>query len=91
MARVSAVRRNLKEAGGKAQDRRTETAYEAALPGEEAKIFNAQYLYGGQRCICGGHRREGGCALPGEVRRRARECYGVREGVGYGGGSQQRA
>jgi len=41
------------------------------LPGEEAKIFNARDLYGGQRCKCGGHRREGGSALPGEVRRRA--------------------
>jgi len=35
--------------------------------GEEANIFEARYLYGKHGCICDGHKREGGCALPGEV------------------------
>jgi len=30
-----------------------------------------QYPYGSQLRICGGHKREGGCALPGEVCRRS--------------------
>ena len=37
------------------------------MPGEEAHISKAQYLYGRHGRICGGHKREGGCALPGEV------------------------
>lgn len=35
--------------------------------GEEANIFEARYLYGRHGCRCDGHKREGGCALPGEV------------------------
>ena len=35
--------------------------------GKKAKIFKAQYLYGKHRHICGGHKCEGVCALPGEV------------------------
>jgi hypothetical protein len=35
--------------------------------GEEAKIFKARYLYGKRGRICGGHKRESVCALPGEV------------------------
>ena len=34
---------------------------------EKAIIFKVQYLYGRHGRICGGHKREGGCALPGEV------------------------
>jgi hypothetical protein len=37
------------------------------MSGEEAHIFEARYLYGRHDCICDGHKREGGCALPGEV------------------------
>ena len=37
------------------------------MPGEEANIFKARYLYGRHGRICGGHKREGGRALPGEV------------------------
>ena len=37
------------------------------MSGEEAYIFKARYLYGRHGCICDGHKREGGCALPGEV------------------------
>jgi hypothetical protein len=64
---VSIARWNLKEAAGKALARRTETAYEACKLDEEATIFKVQYLYGKLERICGGHKREGGCALPGEV------------------------
>ena len=66
-ARVSIVRWNLKEAAGKALARRTEIAYEACKLDEEAIIFKVQYLYGKLVRICGGHKREGECALPGEV------------------------
>ena len=66
-ARVSIARWNLKEAAGKALVRRTEIAYEACKLDEEANIFKVQYLYGKLVRICGGHKREGGCALPGEI------------------------
>jgi hypothetical protein len=66
-ARVSTARWNLKEVAGKALARRTETAYEACKLDEEAHIFKVQYLYGKLVRICGGHKREGECALPGEV------------------------
>ena len=35
--------------------------------GKKAKIFKAPYLYGKRVRRCGGHKREGACALPGEV------------------------
>ena len=61
------ARWNLKEAAGKALARRTEIGFEAWKLAEEAIIFKVQYLYGKLGCRCGGHKREGGCALPGEV------------------------
>jgi len=64
---VSIARWNLKEAGGKALARRTGIAYEAYASDEEANIFKVRYLYGRRVGICGGHKREGGRALPGEV------------------------
>ena len=70
-ARVSIARWNLKEAAGKALARRTGIAYEAAMPDEKAYIFKVQYLYGRHGRICGGHKRESGCALPGEICRSA--------------------
>ena len=57
----------LKEAAGKALARRTGIAYEAVMLDEESIIFKVLYLYGEHERICGGHKREGGCALPGEV------------------------
>src|SRR5688572_33259006 len=66
-ARVSIARWNLKEAAGKALARRTEIAYEACNLGEKADIFKVRYLYGKIVCRCGGHKREGEGALPGEV------------------------
>ena len=63
------VRWDLKEAAGKTLARRTETVYEAARPDEEAYISKVRYLSGRPGRICGGHKREGECALPGEVRR----------------------
>ena len=38
---------------------------------EKAKIFKVQYLYGKRGRICGRYKREGECALPGEVCRPA--------------------
>jgi len=64
---VSTVRWNLKEAGGKALARRTEIAYEAVRLDEKAHIFKVRYLYGKFGCRCGGHKREGKSAIPGEV------------------------
>ena len=34
---------------------------------EKAIIFKVRYLYGKHGRRYGGHKREGGCALPGEV------------------------
>jgi len=34
---------------------------------EKANIFKVRYLHGKHGRICGGHKREGECALPGEV------------------------
>ena len=64
---MSIARWNLKEAAGKTLARRTEIAYEACKLDEEANIFKVQYLYGKLGRRCGGHKREGGCALPGEI------------------------
>jgi len=44
---------------------------------EEAYKFKVQYLHGRTGCICSRNKREGGCALPGEIcRRRWRQGYG---------------
>ena len=61
------MRWNLKEAAGKALARRTEIAYEAVKLDEKAHIFKVQNLYGELGCRCGGHKREGEGALPGEI------------------------
>jgi hypothetical protein len=37
------------------------------MQGKEANISKAQNLSGRHGRICGGHKREGKCALPGEV------------------------
>ena len=34
---------------------------------EKANIFKVRYLHGKHGRICGRHKREGGCALPGEI------------------------
>ena len=64
---MSIVRWNLKEAAGKTLARRTEIAYEACKLDEKANLFKVRYLYGKLVRICGGHKREGGCAIPGEI------------------------
>jgi hypothetical protein len=89
-ARVSIARWNLKEAAGKALARRTGSAYEADVLGKEAKISETQYLHGKHGRICDGHKRESGCALPGEICRPAL-CYRRREASGRDGRSQPRA
>ncbi|MFO8009415.1 MAG: hypothetical protein R6U89_01245 [Dehalococcoidia bacterium] len=57
---------------------------------EEAIIFEVRNLHGEHGRRCGGHKREGGCAIPGEVCQPAL-CYGHREVTGRVGRSQQRA
>ncbi len=34
---------------------------------EKAIIFKVQFLHGKHERRCGGHKREGECALPGEI------------------------
>jgi hypothetical protein len=87
---VSIARWNLKEAAGKALARRTEMAYEACKLDEEAIIFKVRYLYGKLVRRCGGHKREGESALPGEVCQLVRN-YRHREVTGRVGRSQPRA
>jgi hypothetical protein len=57
----------LKEAAGKALARRTGIAYKAVMLDEKATIFKVRYLSGKHYRKCGGHKREGGSALPGEI------------------------
>ena len=78
---MSIARWNLKEAAGKALARRTEIAYEACKLDKKADIFKVRYLYGKLERRCGGHKREGKCALPGEVCNLAMS-YCCREAVG---------
>ena len=87
---MSIVRWNLKEAAGKALARRTEIAYEARKLDEEANIFKVQYLYGKLVRRCGGHKREGESAIPGEVCQPVTN-YRHREVTGRADRSQQRA
>jgi hypothetical protein len=76
---VSIARWNLKEAVGKALARRREIAYEACNLGEKAQRFKVQYLYGKIVCRCGGHKREGESALPGEICNFAVELPSLRD------------
>jgi len=87
---VSIARWNLKEAAGKALARRTEIGYEACKLDEKANIFKVQYLYGRLARICGGHKREGESALPGEICQLVTN-YHHREVMGRAGRSQPRA
>jgi len=61
----------LDQAEGKALARRTGIAYEACMSDKKATIFKVRYLTGRHVRICGGHKREGGRALPGEASRDA--------------------
>jgi hypothetical protein len=60
------------------------------MPDEKANIFKVQNLSGRHGRICGGHKREGGCVLAGEICRSAL-CYRHREVSGRVGRSQPRA
>jgi hypothetical protein len=51
---------------------------EASHWGETAKIVEARYLHGTMRCRADRHKREGGCAIPGEIWRRAAVLRGSR-------------
>ena len=70
-AKVSIVRWNLKEAAGKTLARLTGSGFEASMRDEKANSFKVQYLYGTHGRTSDGHKREGKCALPGEVCRPA--------------------
>lgn len=66
---------------GKALAQRTGTAYEAAALGKEAQLSKAQFLHGKCGRRCSGYKREGRCALPGEIYVFAL-CYFCREARG---------
>ena len=57
---------------------------------EEANLFKVRYLHGKHASKCGGHKREGGCALPGEVCQCALS-YQHRKVLGWTDRSQQMA
>ena len=57
---------------------------EAAQPGEAANIVEAQYLHGMLRRRSDRHKREGECAIPGEISGSAREGYRRREALRMG-------
>lgn len=56
---------------------------------EEAKISKVRYLYGRHGRICGRHKRESRCALPGETLSSA-SGYDRQEAVGRAMRSQPR-
>ena len=87
---MSIARWNLKEAAGKTLARRIEIAYEACKLDEKANLFKVRYLYGKLVRKCGGHKREGESALPGEVCQLV-TYYRHREVTGRVGRSQPRA
>ena len=60
------------------------------MPDEEATISEVRYLTGRYERRCGGHKREGGCALPGETSRYASMCYRRCEATGRAVRSQPR-
>jgi hypothetical protein len=88
-ARAVRVTGRLKEAGGKALARRTGSGYEAASWGEQAKICEARYVYGTRRRRSDAHKRDRGCAIPGEIWRGA-VGYECREVLGCRARSQPR-
>lgn len=54
---------------------------EAACRGEAANIVKARYLHGMLRRRSDRHKREGECAIPGEIWLAAREGYRRREAL----------
>ena len=55
---------------------------------EKSNIFKVRYLYRKHSRRCGGHKREGECALPGEV---CRPAYVLSASRGAGMGRQKSA
>src|SRR5208337_3654537 len=41
--------------------------HEASMRDKRANKLEVRCLYGTHGCRCSGHKREGGCALPGEI------------------------
>ena len=58
---------------------------------ERANKLKVQYLYGTHGSRCSGHKREGGCALPGGGLFICSVSYPCREARGWMGRSQPRA
>jgi hypothetical protein len=54
------------------------------MPDKKAIFFKVQSLYGRHVRRCGGHKREGECAIPGEVSRAAVHTVPLSERKGKG-------
>jgi len=65
LARVSVVRRNLKEAIGKLLTRRPETTCEADVSDKRANILKVQFLHRRYGSKCGGYKQESGAQYLG--------------------------
>jgi hypothetical protein len=87
------VRRETESEGSRRQNAglTNRNRIEAAMGDEGANKLEVRYLYGTHGSRCGGHKREGGSALPGEVCASARRSYSGREAWGRTCRSQQRA
>ena len=96
--RVSVVRRNLKEVGGRVPSQRTETAYKAHPPGREVKVPRSPTLHGRRIGKCGGCGIRGFGILPGEALRVVRlwrtdpagDCGAEPQGVSRGRSTRER-
>ena len=73
--------RGLLTRPGFAKRRTGPIAYDAVVLDEESIKSKVQNLHGMRGCICGGHKREGRCALPGETSSCAL-CYWRQEASG---------
>lgn len=62
---------SLKEAGWQIAGLTNRKRIKATHRGEQAKFCKARYLHGTMRRISDRHKREGGCAIPGEIWPRA--------------------
>lgn len=80
------MRRDLKEVGGKALDRRSGSGYESNVGDKKAQIFKVQVLYGNHGRISDGHKCGGECVLPGEISGVAKKRVPMQAGDDDAGG-----
>jgi hypothetical protein len=75
LAEGKGVHREVESEGSRKQNAGStnRTAYEASVTDERAKILKVQNLHGSHEGKCGGHKRGGVCALPGEISLVARD------------------